>query len=1053
MTPVIDGLHSGPGPVLHPGTVACLKPTLLIPDHELLRVIGRGSYGEVWLARNVMGTLRAVKLVFRDRFESDRPFEREFAGIERYEPVSRSADGLVQILHVGRNVEEGAFYYVMELADDANAGPPGTAPGVASSDFDAAAYVPRTLRRDLEELGRLPVADCVELGLALAAGLAHLHRHGLVHRDLKPSNIIYVNGRAKMADVGLVGQISASRTFVGTEGYIPPEGPGTPGADVFGLGRVLYESSTGYDRERFPDLPDDWLESDASADVLEFHEISLRAGEGDSNRRYQTAVELQADLALLRSGQSLRRVRQMERRLGHARRIATVAAIAGTVAAIALLLAGYRSRIERQNLVQSERLRLRAESAEQDARQQLFESQLARAAAERDSRTAGGRDLALAQIRAAARVHPDSVELRSVAATLLALPELTPTRRIHVIGGPLPHAVCDPVHSSYASVDAAGVVALRRIEDDSVVSSMQQPVDGVGWVWNFSGDGRWLGGVDTQRHLLVWNLATGRLVASDRFLTNAPIFDFVAARDEIAIAAGGGRLEFVSLHSGKILRELWLGETTIWFSTSPEGRHVAVIGAEGIQILNGTNGIKEASWPLKGLSQRPGIAWTPDGQTLALGGSGFDVAVLSVEPFRGDPVWLRGHSAEVPSLAFSQDGRWLATASWDSTTGLWDPVSGRLLLTQPESGELTWTAGSRLVRWRNAKRDQQSMTVLKVDLPRVCRVFAETAPTVSPEIHKGPWVVESFADGRLIASPSNEGVHLWDTATGVDLATLPTDHATSCTVSAVPPSLLLTADGRMIRWPFEWNPATAQIRFGRPLTVDGSEGAFVATSDFGGRRLWASVGSVIRVWENGTNHPVCEQWGRFPKPVVSPGGEWMVVTVHEFANLHLRRAGDGSVVREILDSNLGLVGFSPDGQRIAVSSGEKIRVEEVATGRVAWSCVRPDVGGRGGPVRFSPDGFLLAAEFGNNEVAILEALTGRMIVRLAHPQPEPISSFAFTPDGTRLAIACPTHVVQVWDLRELSREESELGMDPGLRPFGAVSKENAAPVTVSMEGR
>jgi len=41
-----------------------------IPDHEMLRRIGRGSYGEVWLARNVMGVYRAVKVIYRDRFES-----------------------------------------------------------------------------------------------------------------------------------------------------------------------------------------------------------------------------------------------------------------------------------------------------------------------------------------------------------------------------------------------------------------------------------------------------------------------------------------------------------------------------------------------------------------------------------------------------------------------------------------------------------------------------------------------------------------------------------------------------------------------------------------------------------------------------------------------------------------------------------------------------------------------------------------------------------------------------------------------------------------------
>jgi len=96
----------------------CATPTPSIPDDELLRCIGQGSYGEVWMARNKLGTLRAVKLVYRRTFEDARPFEREFRGIQKFEPISRSHDGLVDILQVGGSEEY--FYYVMELADSAS---------------------------------------------------------------------------------------------------------------------------------------------------------------------------------------------------------------------------------------------------------------------------------------------------------------------------------------------------------------------------------------------------------------------------------------------------------------------------------------------------------------------------------------------------------------------------------------------------------------------------------------------------------------------------------------------------------------------------------------------------------------------------------------------------------------------------------------------------------------------------------------------------------------------------------------------------------------------
>jgi hypothetical protein len=89
-----------------------------IADYELLRIIGRGAYGEVWLARNLTGSFVALKIVRRDAFDHDRPFEREFEGIKRFEPISRSDPSQVAILHVGHG--ESFFYYVMDLADDAN---------------------------------------------------------------------------------------------------------------------------------------------------------------------------------------------------------------------------------------------------------------------------------------------------------------------------------------------------------------------------------------------------------------------------------------------------------------------------------------------------------------------------------------------------------------------------------------------------------------------------------------------------------------------------------------------------------------------------------------------------------------------------------------------------------------------------------------------------------------------------------------------------------------------------------------------------------------------
>src|SRR5881397_1413211 len=95
------GTSSPAGPDTLPSLQDSNTPPPRIPDHELLRRIGGGSYGEVWLARNVLGEVRAVKLVYRRTFDHDRPYEREFEGIKKYEPISRTHDSQVDILHVG----------------------------------------------------------------------------------------------------------------------------------------------------------------------------------------------------------------------------------------------------------------------------------------------------------------------------------------------------------------------------------------------------------------------------------------------------------------------------------------------------------------------------------------------------------------------------------------------------------------------------------------------------------------------------------------------------------------------------------------------------------------------------------------------------------------------------------------------------------------------------------------------------------------------------------------------------------------------------------------
>jgi serine/threonine protein kinase len=289
-------------------SIVASKVGQLVPDYELLKWIGGGAYGEVWLAQSkATGILRAAKIVWRRTFEDERPFQREFEGIQRFERISREHPGQLAIFHIGRNEAEGCFYYVMELADDANAkGQAQNAePGAVES------YIPRTLRFDLGQ-GRLRAEQSVEIGIALSEALEHLHKNGLVHRDVKPSNVIFVNGKPKLADIGLVTDSSDNRSVVGTEGYLLADSLGKPQGDIFALGKVLYEAATGLDRRQFPRLPEDLRGWPDAGLVFELNEIFLKACAGDARARYASVAIMLADLQFLRRGKSIKRSRRVE---------------------------------------------------------------------------------------------------------------------------------------------------------------------------------------------------------------------------------------------------------------------------------------------------------------------------------------------------------------------------------------------------------------------------------------------------------------------------------------------------------------------------------------------------------------------------------------------------------------------------------------------------------------------------------------------------------------------------------------------------------------------
>ncbi len=435
-------------------------PPSAIPDYELLRLIGRGSYGDVWLARGVTGVYRAIKIVWRARFADAQPYEREFKGLTEFAAISLEESRQLALLHVGRTPE--FFYYVMELADDVTRG----------REIDPASYVPHTLK-DICSTGRgLPAAEAVRLAVDLAQALAGLHAHGLVHRDIKPSNVIFVSGVPKLADIGLVATASAALTFVGTEGYVPPEGPGAPAADVFSLGKVLYELSTGLERNEYPRLPADLHTRPDRKELLELNEIVIRACAPHPENRYVDAAALLDELRLLQAGKSVRRLRATERRLGRALRLAAVLAITAAVA-------GAGAWIEHRRAADAE--------AERDAlrRRTEYMAEVSQTRIALGDHDYGGARTLLAAV-VPKHGEPD---LRGLEwGVLQRQAKGDPCLVVRESGPAINRISASPDRSLYAVHDDSGALALYRTENHTEVRRIQDVDSFVG----FSSDGLFL---------------------------------------------------------------------------------------------------------------------------------------------------------------------------------------------------------------------------------------------------------------------------------------------------------------------------------------------------------------------------------------------------------------------------------------------------------------------------------------------------------------------------------------------------------------------------------
>ncbi|MCL4788557.1 MAG: protein kinase [Verrucomicrobia bacterium] len=1018
------------------------SPPFPVADHTLLRRVGKGAYGEVWLARNTLGTWRAVKFVRRSSFDDDKPFEREFAGIQRFEPISRSHGSQLNILHVGR--AEVGFYYVMELADDMSGALPGNAgfptgefqPGGAQTGKSALqpdTYTPRNLRSELHLRGRLPAAECLRIGLALTTALEHLHKHGLVHRDIKPSNIVFVNGIPKLADIGLVARAEATMSFVGTEGFLPPEGPGTRHADIYSLGKVLYEISTGHDRHQFPELPTNVVELTDRAELSELNEVLLKACHRDPDQRYQTAAEMHADLALLESGRSVVRLHGMERRLRFVQRAGAI-----VTAVAALIAAGWwwqarQTRVVRnlaaENLTLAQRAETNATLAQKNeaaARESLYAADinLAYQALKSDN---------LRLARALLQNHrpqpgqpdPRGFEWRYLweqcqSEELLSIKVHTNTSRVlafapdgqriavgamngitKVLDLQLRRAIAslpgtNPIHSLSFSPDGEILVigsptGIRIMEAQRFSELRRLPAAAAPGIFSpdqkFLLTGKPLSAADLEspgkagQTLLVWDTTSWSVVRSANFpASGSPSI----ARDlylQLAFGADSSRLAVLVGDTIRLLRFADLSE---------------------IAVLPDKIPIKQYSRPL--------IALSSDNRTLAIPGQqGFEVRLWDLNEMKELKV-LTGHTDMVIAAAFSPDGTMLATCSPDQTTRLWNVATGELL---------------------NTLRGQAD------------EVFD----------------VAFSSDGKLLASLGcyDAMVKLWD-------PTRRPRHE-SFRDSLMPVGF--EADGGLLafRQPeldsVVVDPATSQVSpVGVPkLRKEASYGLFLNSVSSDGRfqTVWGrdqdADEDFVEVWDRREARRLCVL------PAISPRVSF-APTRKLIATFTTNQLGEVSSAIWQLPAGTckwmftNIVKIAPDEAQLFTRTVGG----ELCFWTIDGDTVTPTltISGAFGDAVFSPDGRLLAAFDPSGDIQIRSLPTGE-VVGLLKGHTRKGTRLGFSPDGRTLASICDDRTIRLWHIatqRELLQFQSPdedqgpffLEFSPDGRALAATRHDNKGPL-------
>jgi WD40 repeat protein/serine/threonine protein kinase len=904
------------------------------------------------------------------------------------------------------------------------------------------------------------------LGLQAAAALDYAHRQGVIHRDIKPSNLL-VDGQGTLwvADFGLahiLGDAGLTLTgdLVGTLRYMSPEQ--TAGkqvlvdqrTDIYSLGVTLYEFLTlqpafpGDDRQVLlrqilaeEPRPPRRLNRAVPA---ELETVVLKAMAKEPGDRYPTAGALAEDLRRFLDDRPIlaRRASLAERSWRWCRRNPALAVLtASVVLLLALVAAGSAVagwlRHERNTALANQqraegaeaelhdqheevlKLLQRARDAEQEA---TAKSHLAEARAHRWSGRVGQRFKSLEELAAAARVRP-TLELRNEAIACLALTDLRLARSWDGTPAGTTCLTFDAAFERYARSDGQGNISVRRVADDRELVSLTGPGSHA-HLLRFSPDGQYLVAAYHERPGQLWRLSDGRP------LREARGYDFSPDGRYLAGSTGDGWICLWDVASGKEEKHFASGPGGHNLAFDPAGGRLAAAHASrplAVEVYDPDTGAVVLTLPHP--SPTGPMSWRPDGRFLAVG-CGEHIYVWDARTGKQQAV-LRGHESLVEWVTFSHSGDLLASSGWDHTLRLWDPMTGRQLLSQDGGGWPQFGPGDRLLGF--------TMTGPKVELWEVAGGGAACGVLCGPRGGGGVWSVDFSPDGRLLASTDRGGIRLWDCTALREVASVPRGGIHSAVFQPADGSLLTCGEGGLYRWPVSPEPgsAGAGLRLGLPQLVGKAADIWQACPAPGGRMLAVADRTNARALVldlEGPGDPIVLPGNPdIGHVALSPDGRWL-------ASGSLASSGPAVRVWDVpgrklvweLPADLAQgsadVAFSPDGRWLVTGGPREYRFWHAGTWQASHILPR-DHAGTLGAMAFTRDGKLLAVAHSSRVVRLLDAGTGLELASLAALDPQRIFRLCFSPDGGRLAACCDNQVIQVWDLRHLRRELAARGLD------------------------